>query len=274
VKSQYTVREYHNGAVEVIYTSQNLRKITYSNGDIVWFDRTKVPHNRDDLRGGVVKIKPYDSNTIWKNCDNIDTRCVDAIKPHAVSSEATQYNNQQVVLRNLRNNPRHYDKLVSAFISCKRCNGTGEIKLREDVGEWENEGGSVRNIACECKGERVRITEDMVKRFFDIPLPSRDIKLCVRRSGACGFDINIYATENPALQDTAMKELETLLFNDKNFEWLYGIYPSNVSYESGVSYKHFSGEPKECQTLLNKWFKNVQQKVGQKNVSIESQLQV
>jgi hypothetical protein len=269
--SQYTVREYSNGTQEIIYTTKNLRKITYSNGDIVYFDRTKVPFNREELRGGVVKIIPYNTKT---PTTNYDTSTIDAIVPHTQTIAAKLYNKQKEVITNLNKDAHYYDNLISGFISCRTCNGTGEVISNEDIGQWETEGGSVRSSACVCGGEKTKITEDMVKRFFDIPLPSRDIKLVARRSAATGFDINIHATQNPALQDTAMNELESLLFDEKNADYIHAVFPPNIDYESGVSYRHFSGEVKECQAIIQQWFKSCQKKIGQKQVSLESQMQV
>lgn len=187
--------------------------------------------------------------------------------------EAIAYERKKEVSENLRRDPHYYDELVSSYMACRKCGGTGEIRPHADVGEWESEGGAIgRVIQCSCGGERVKITEDTIKRFFDLPMPTRDITIRMRRSGAVGFDVSLYVQLNPALQDEAMGQLDALLFNEKNLQWLMGIYPWAISYESGVSYRHFSGDSKEAQSLLQKWIKNCQQKFG-KNLTVESLMQ-
>lgn len=179
------------------------------------------------------------------------------------------------VERNLKKDSHYYDAHVASYVACVMCHGTGELSNHEDVGEWESEGGSITpHKLCACGGERVRITEDMVRRFFELPMPSQYIKIGARRSGSCGFDVSIHVSLNPALQDAAMQQLDALLFDGKNFEWLMGIYPWTKNYEIGISLRHFSGDAKESQLLLLKWFKNCEQKIGKKNLSIESQMQL
>lgn len=272
MKSQYIVREFDNAAIEIVYTTLNLRKITYDTGDVVYFDRTVVGPN-NDLRGAVVKIITHDGITIG----NYDTASIDNIPLQTQGSftqEAIQFNRQKRVLKNLQRDRHHYDRLLSAFIACRRCKGTGEIHTNQDVGEWENEGGSIVSKPCECGGEKTRITEDIVKRFFDIPMPSKDIRLVATRSGACGFDINIYATQNPALQDDAMRELEALLSDNKNAAGVYGVYPAKIDYETGISYRHFAGEVKVCQSIVSNWFKACAKKMGSNRVSVSSHMQL
>ncbi len=113
----------------------------------------------------------------------------------------------------------------------------------------------------------------MVRRFFELPMPSRDIKLVVRRSGAVGFDVSIYVSLNPALQDNAMRELDLLLFNERKLTWLISINNWKSDHLIGVAYRHFSGTVKEGQELVQRWLKIVQQKVGQKNVTVECHMQ-
>lgn len=186
-----------------------------------------------------------------------------------ITQETKSYNNQLEVRSNLENDPHYYDTLLSFFMDCKKCYGTGEIHTSEDIGEWETEGGAITTKLCECKGEKTKITTDMVKRFFGIPLPSHNFVVGICRSGSVGFDITINVEENPALQDNVMQQLDILLFDGGNIEWLIGIYPWSVNYQAGVSYRHFSGSVKEAQNLTEKWVKNLRQKYG-KNLTVES----
>jgi hypothetical protein len=188
--------------------------------------------------------------------------------------EAIAHERKLEAENNLKNNSHYYDELVAAFMVCRRCNGSGEVIDNTNIGEWESEGGpAAKPILCDCKGERAKITEDMVRRFFDLPVASRDIVIKTRRSGVCGFDVSIHVMLNPALQDNAMMLLDELLFNDKNLQWLSSINQWHIDYQNGVSYRHFSGDSKEALTLLQKWTKNCEQKFGKKNFRAESLLQ-
>lgn len=181
---------------------------------------------------------------------------------------------KKTVLENLARNPHHYDDLIAYFMRCMKCGGCGFLPPDNDICMWESEGGPAYDIECECGGKKPRIAEDIVRRFFELPEPSRYIKISARRSGPYGFDVTIYTTLNPALQDAAMQRLDEFLFDDKN-QWLMGIYPWATNYETGISYRHFSGEPKEAQTLLMKWFKKAEQieiagkKLGREFLSTE-----
>lgn len=176
---------------------------------------------------------------------------------------------RQIVIKNLEQDPHYYDGLVSAFIQCRKCNGTGE--LYQDIGEWESEGGlSIPNSQCDCVKDRIIITDDMVKRFFELPIASRNVKITSTRSGACGFDINIYVVLNPALQDAAAELFNVLLSDKKNNEWLMETFKWSVNYEVGVSYRHFSGSAKEAQILIQKWDQACKKKFGK---NLESQIQ-
>lgn len=87
-------------------------------------------------------------------------------------------------------------------------------------------------------------------------MASNTLTLSVRRSGAAGFDVTVRVNENPALQDLAMEQLDKLLFVEENMEWLESIWPWAITYEVGISIRHFAGSQKEGQTLVNKWMTN------------------
>lgn len=177
---------------------------------------------------------------------------------------------KQTVVKNLEQDRHYYDDFVSAFIQCRKCNGTGE--LYQDIGEWESEGGpSVPNNQCDCIKEKLVITDDMVKRFFELPIASKNVKITSTRSGVCGFDIHIYVTLNPALQDEVAELFDVLLSDIKNNEWLIGEFKWSINYEVGVSYRHFSGAAKEAQLLIQKWEQNCKKKFGK---NLESQIRV
>jgi hypothetical protein len=186
-----------------------------------------------------------------------------------ITQEAKSHNKQLEVRANLENDPHHYDTLLSSFMACKKCYGSGEIFATEDIGEWETEGGAISTNLCECKGEKTKITIDMVKRFFGITIASHNFTVGICRSGAVGFDITINVEENPALQDAVMLQLDTLLFDGGNIEWLINIFPWSVNYQVGVSYRHFSGSVKEAQNITEKWVKNLRQKYG-KNITVKN----
>lgn len=96
-----------------------------------------------------------------------------------------------------------------------------------------------------------------------------DVAISARKSSV-GFDITIHVSRNPALQDAAMLALDTLLFNEENLSWLMSIHPWGFNYEAGVSYRYFSGDTRPAQDVLQKWFKICEQKIGKKNLSVES----
>lgn len=205
----------------------------------------KVIYNTGDIvyfiNDDVVSIIPHDMNGMkWKNCENPNLIIVDSVKfPHQ-TTEALSYLDKQSVLKD----PDRYTKLVESYMN---------------------------NIPGK---EYAKATKDSVFRFFNVALPSRDMKIVARRSGTSGFDVNIFVYENPALQDEGMRQLDILLSDDKNKQWLTGVFPWSIDYKTGVSYRHFSGDVKESQALLQKWFKGCESKVGKKNLQTESAMRV
>jgi hypothetical protein len=99
-------------------------------------------------------------------------------------------------------------------------------------------------------------------------MASNQIKLSIRRSGAMGFDIVIYVDENPALQDSAMFELDSLLFKEENCTWIERIGAWRTTYKVGVSARSISADVKLAQGLLEQWIKICQKKYG-KNLTLE-----
>lgn len=233
---EFMVRKYDNGAVEFLLSrdADADRKVLYNNGDVVYFRGTKV-----------VAVIPHNTNMRWPDCENPDTSAIDSLQAPRETTEARAFAQQKKVLAILAKDPHYYDDYVSAFVNKNLKEGEAPTK----------------------------ITQDMVLRFFDIPGPSREITISVKRSGTCGFDVNIHAAQNPALIDEAIRQLDVLLFDHKNLSWLMGIYTWAISYKTGNAYRHFSGDSKEAQTLLQRWFKNCTQKMG-KNLTIESHMSV
>ena len=238
IKAEYLVREYSNGAEEIVRCSCMecakldpsfvTRKVTYNTGDVVYF-----------LGQQVVSIIPYDTGIRWPNCENPDTSELDFSRAKK-TNEAELYHKKLKIAKDLDKDPHCYDDYVKTFL----------------------------------KDDSIKITEEIVRRFFDLPMPSRDVKLSARRSGTSGFDVHVYVTLNPAIQDTAMQQLNALLDAEAKSEWLEKVYPWATSYTNGISYRHFSGSVKEAQTLIQKWFKNCEQKIGKKNLTTESLMQI
>lgn len=106
------------------------------------------------------------------------------------------------------------------------------------------------------------INEDAVRRFFDLEFPSRIVEIYARLSGAGSFDAHIRTTLNPSLQDAAMLELDKILFDEKNLEWLSSIYEWDIDYDLGISVRSFSGIAKDGKICIDKWIKECQKKFG------------
>jgi hypothetical protein len=97
---------------------------------------------------------------------------------------------------------------------------------------------------------------------------SNEISLIIRRVGAMGFDLVIRVDENPALQDSAMEKLDTLLSSPNNSAWISNVFPWSVAYTVGRSYRHISADVKSMEGLLNAWIKSCAQQYG-KNLRVE-----
>lgn len=221
--------------------ARSMDKIIYNTGDIVY-----------KKNGSVVGIIPHDTNARWKMvdwvkqgesyipmpCDAVDTKSIDAYQfPHP-TREAIKHENMNLVIANLAKDSHHYDALIAYHMKC-----------------------AIKDI-----------DGDTVARFFNLPEPSRDIKIKMSRAGAQCFSVSIHVSLNPALQDNVMEQLDILLANNKEEEWLDNVWGWNVGYEAGVSSRSFSGSAKEAHILLQRWVRNCENKFGRKNITTESSL--
>lgn len=270
ITGRYT--SYKNGGSEFHDTKTDRRKVVYNTGDVVYFKGDEV-----------VKILPHDRSEPWPNCENPDTYDLDSISLTKPSDQCKAHMTKQKILENLQDDPHYYDGLITLYRqrsdelrrqNCKKCNGTGVA--HQDIGDWEHEGGACvepRKEACsECIFEPIKLDADAAARFFNLPIPNQYITLKMSKAGAMCFSISIHVTLNPALQDEAMRQLDALLFDKKNDDWLSNVWGWNVCYKVGISSRSFSGSPKEAQLLLQQWIRNCGTKFGRKNLSTESSL--
>jgi hypothetical protein len=160
MRSQYIIREYSNGAREVVDTIRFHRKIIYNNlnknnqfadGDTVWFVNDKVVAVCPN--GGTKKV--YDELYAVLPLDHV-------VFP-VIGREASEYHHKQTVMENLRQNPKHYDDHLSELMKCNKCEGVGCDK---------------------CKGEKPVINEAAVKNFFKLP---KDFKLASKAEDIQGM---------------------------------------------------------------------------------------
>lgn len=94
------------------------------------------------------------------------------------------------------------------------------------------------------------------------------MRISIRKINSHGFDVSIEVADN-ATQYETMLSLDSLLNEDKNKAWLMEVFPWAVNYEIGISYRHFSGDLKEGQALIQRWIRELEKQLGKKNVSIE-----
>lgn len=152
------------------------------------------------------------------------------------TQQAIEFEYKQRIITNLKRDVHYYDEFVNLFLSK---NG----------------------------GEPVKPTEEIVKRFFDIPLPSRDIKLSVSVFSPTSFWITIRVCQNPALQEHAIQLLNDILKDNSELS-IVGAW--DTDYEIGISTARYSyDDEKIAQNTFRKWFKACDQKF-KKNLTIDS----
>lgn len=98
-RQQYVLREYTNGGQEIIDAIWCIRKITYNTGDIVWMKNDQV-----------IAIRPHDMNGIVLKYTDDNLFRINSIALPKLTLEAETYLRKQEVLKNLENNPHHYDR--------------------------------------------------------------------------------------------------------------------------------------------------------------------
>lgn len=183
MKQEYILREYDSGGKEVICTEyaphplhgavqlDANRKVVYNTGDVVYFLNDKVvaivPYDCNLLRWPMVDwVKQPDGSYKPEACKVADTHVLDGVEFPKKTQEASDHERKESVLRNLNRNPHYYDSYIRNFHQCRTCNGVGKIPGVFDVGVQDP-----MQTCPTCKDEKSVITEDTIKRFFDINPP-------------------------------------------------------------------------------------------------------